>query len=506
MTLPLSNRQSAQYIETDVVLIGAGIMSATLALLLSELDPNLRTLIIERRPGSAEESSNPWNNAGTGHAGLCELNYSIEQPDGTVDVSKAANINEQFQLTRQLWAYLVEQGSLQNPQTFINSTPHMTFVTGEDHVAYLRARWDAMRDNPLFAAMRYSENQTEIAEWTPLLIAGRATETTVGCSYDPTGSDVDFGVLTKEYLRIVADRGNEVMYNFEVTDTASAGKSWLVKAKHTGGGHGLVVKAKKVFVGAGGYALHLLQRSGIPEANGYGLFPISGQFLTTSKRAVIAQHNAKVYGKASVGAPPMSVPHLDARVIDGEHYVLFGPFAGSSPKFLKHGSIFDLPLSLRTHNIVPMLQVARDNLPLVSYLASQILLSPTKQLAALQQFYPEADLADWTMVSAGQRAQIIKRDAAGRGTLQFGTELVVGAGGTISGLLGASPGASTAAPIMLGLLEKCFADQLDTWRPQLAKIMPTWGTSLANDPVLAAATMSRTAEVLGIQPPTPRHS
>ncbi|MDR2620290.1 MAG: malate dehydrogenase (quinone) [Propionibacteriaceae bacterium] len=504
MALTLPSRQGAQYLETDVVLVGAGIMSATLALLLSELDPGLKTLVIERRPGPAEESSNPWNNAGTGHAGLCELNYSIEQPDGSVDISKAVKINEQFQVTRQLWAYLIEQGILKDPKAFINPTPHLTFVTGADHVAYMRARWEAMQGNVLFDSMRYSENQSEIAEWSPLLIEGRDPAELVGCSYDATGTDVDFGALTKEYLRITTSRGGEVAYNFEVSDIKPAGAAWLIKGDHTGGGHGIVVKAKKVFIGAGGYALHLLQRAGVPEANGYGLFPISGQFLTTSKRSVVSRHDTKVYGKASVGAPPMSVPHLDARIIAGDKYVLFGPFAGSSPKFLKHGSLFDLPLSLRPHNILPMLEVAKDNLPLVKYLAGQILLPPNKQLEALQQFYPEADLADWTMVQAGQRAQIIKKDEHGHGTLQFGTELVVGAGGTISGLLGASPGASTAAPIMLGLLEKCFPERLDAWRPLLTKIVPTWGKNLVDDPALAASTRTRTAEALGITPPQSR--
>jgi malate dehydrogenase (quinone) len=504
MALTLPNRHGAQYIETDVVLVGAGIMSATLALLLSELDPGLKTLVIERRPGPAEESSNPWNNAGTGHAGLCELNYSVEQPDGSVDISKAIKINEQFQVTRQLWTYLVEQGVLKDPKTFINPTPHLTFVTGDDQVNYMRARWEAMHTNVLFDSMRYSESHPEITEGAPLLTAGRDAGVPVGCSYDQTGTDVDFGSLTRDYLRIVADRGGEVTYNFDVSDVKPAGENWLIKANHTGGGHGLVIKAKKVFIGAGGYALHLLQRSGIPEANGYGLFPISGQFLTTSKRAIIAQHDTKVYGKASVGAPPMSVPHLDARVIGGERYVLFGPFAGSSPKFLKTGSILDLPLSLRTHNIKPMLEVAKDNLSLVKYLVGQILLPPSKQLEALQQFYPEADLADWTMVQAGQRAQILKTDEHGHGTLQFGTELVVGGGGSIAGLLGASPGASTAAPIMLGLLEKCFPDRIDAWKPLLTKIVPTWGKNLSDDPTLAKATQARTAEALGIQPPLPR--
>ncbi|MDR0837544.1 MAG: malate dehydrogenase (quinone) [Propionibacteriaceae bacterium] len=502
MALSIAKRQASEFIETDVVCVGAGIMSATLALLLSELDPNLKVTVVERLEAPALESTGPWNNAGTGHAGLCELNYSVEQADGSVDISKAIKINEQFQISRQLWSYLVEQGQLSDTRAFINSTPHMVFVHGDDHVNYLRARRDAMAGQPLLASMSYSEDAAQIGQWSPLLIEGRKGNEPIAASYDPTGTDVNFGALTRSYLNTVTERGGDVIYNFDVTDLKPSGDGgWLLRAAHTGGGHGIIIKAAKVFIGAGGYALNLLQKAGLPEAQGYGLFPISGQFLTTSKRAIVARHSQKVYGKASVGAPPMSVPHLDARIIDGEKYVLFGPFAGSSPKFLKDGSLLDLPLSLRPHNILPMLEVAKDNLPLVKYLASQILLPPSAQEASLREFYPDADLADWKLLAAGQRAQIIKKDENGHGTLQFGTETIVGGGGSIAGLLGASPGASTAVPIMLGLLEKIFAERIDGWRDQLLKIVPTWGKSLNDDVALARATMTHTAEVLGITPP-----
>jgi malate dehydrogenase (quinone) len=350
--------------------------------------------------------------------------------------------------------------------------------------------------------MTYSEDATQIGEWSPLLIEGRKGSEPIAASYDPTGTDVNFGALTRSYLNTITARGGDVIYNFDITDLKPSGDGgWLLRAAHTGGGHGIVVKAAKVFIGAGGYALNLLQKAGLPEAQGYGLFPISGQFLTTSKRAIVQRHSQKVYGKASVGAPPMSVPHLDARIIDGEKFVLFGPFAGSSPKFLKDGSLLDLPLSLRPHNVLPMLEVAKDNLSLVKYLASQILLPPSAQESSLREFYPDADLTDWKLLTAGQRAQIIKKDENGHGTLQFGTETIVGGGGSIAGLLGASPGASTAVPIMLGLLEKIFADRIDGWRDKLTTIVPTWGKTLNDDPALAEATMTRTAEILGITPP-----
>jgi malate dehydrogenase (quinone) len=497
------NIVSPEVIEADVALVGAGIMSATLAWLLSELDPGLKIVLLEKEAGPATESSNPWNNAGTGHAGFCELNYSVEQPDGSVDVSKAVKINEQFQVSRQLWAYLVEHGVIADPKTFINSTPHMTFVYGENNVAYSRTRFAALSQNTLFGSMEYSEDRAQIEAWSPLLIEGREAGEPIAATFDPTGTDVNFGTLTKAYLKALQEKGGQVFYNLEVTDIKrGTNEAWFLRGKHTGGGKGKIVKAKKVFIGAGGYALHLLQKAGLPEVVGYGLFPISGQFLTTSNPAVVKRHHTKVYGKAAVGAPPMSVPHLDARVIDGEDYVLFGPFAGSSPKFLKEGSIFDLPGALRPHNILPMLEVAKDNLDLVKYLMQQIVLPPNKQLVELQAFYPEAELADWKMLTAGQRAQIIKRDAEGHGTLQFGTETIVGGEGTISGLLGASPGASTAVPIMLELLKKCFADQLDAWSGKLKEIIPTWGTELNKNPELAKETLTRTANVLQITPPT----
>ena len=493
---------SSEYRRCDVALVGAGIMSATLAAMLSRLDPGLRLMVVERRPRAAEESSDPWNNAGTGHAGMCELNYSVEQPDGSVNVSKAVSINEQFQLSRELWAYLVEQGVLPDPASFIAPTAHMSFVTGPAGVRYMDARWQALHANPLFSSMAYSEDPARIEGWAPLLIRGRAGSEPMACTWDPEGTDVNFGALTKQYLAWAQSRGAVLEYNHEVVGLKQDDDgSWLLHVEHTGGGGPQVIRAARCFIGAGGYSLPLLQKARVPQIEGYGLFPVSGQFLTTNSPDIVAAHATKVYGQAKVGAPPMSVPHLDARIIDGERWVLFGPFAGQSIKFLKNGSLFDEVRSLRRHNLVPLLQVAKDNVSLVKYLLQQIVLPPDKQLAELREFYPEARMGDWHMTTAGQRAQIIKVKN-GRGVLEFGTETIFAGHDTIAAVLGASPGASTAVPIILGVLERCFADRIDAWRPSLLEMIPTWGTPLSTDAALARATRARTAGILGIARPT----
>jgi malate dehydrogenase (quinone) len=260
-----------------------------------------------------------------------------------------------------------------------------------------------------------------------------------------------------------------------------------------------VVTARFVFVGAGGGALHLLQKAGIPEIAGFGGFPISGQFLRTSDPKLVAQHQAKVYGKAAVGAPPMSVPHLDTRVVDGQASLLFGPYAGFSPKFLKTGSWFDLPGSIRAGNLGPMLAVARDNFDLMKYLIGELLASRDKKFQALREFMPTARPEDWELITAGQRVQVMKKDAKKGGVLQFGTEVVAAEDGTIAGLLGASPGASTAVPIMVDLLKRCFPDRFDAWLPTLKELIPTVGTTLNDKPDEAHRVLASTAETLQLQ-------
>ncbi len=483
----------------DVLLIGGGIMSATLGTLLQEVQPDLKIALFERLSDVALESSNAWNNAGTGHAALCELNYMPESKDGSVDPAKAISINEQFQQSRQFWSSLVEAGVLDAPSTFINSTPHMTFVRGEKDVAYLKKRYEALKEEPLFAGIEYSEDSRVINTWAPLLMQKRRKGEPFAATRVPAGTDVDFGALTRQLLDRLAENGADVRTNTEVRSLKRLPDgTWRVKYRRTVGRTPGEIRAKFVFVGAGGWALKLLQRSGIPEISGYGVFPIGGQFLKTSNPAIVAQHKAKVYSQASVGAPPMSVPHLDTRVVDGEASLLFGPFATFSPKFLKTGSWFDIVGQVRPGNLGPMLKVAWDNPSLISYLVGELLKNHKKKVDSLRVFMPTAKDEDWQIIQAGQRAQVMKKDPDKGGILQFGTEVVTGADGTIAGLLGASPGASTAVSIMLGLLKTCFPDRIDAWEPRLRELIPSYGETLNARPEVARESLGETAGALAL--------
>jgi malate dehydrogenase (quinone) len=485
----------------DVVLIGGGIMSATLGTLIKQLQPDWSILIFERLSEVGQESSNPWNNAGTGHAALAELNYMPEAADGSLETSRAVNINEQFQVSRQFWASLVAQGVLPQPSTFINPTPHMTFVRGADNVDYLRRRYEILKDEPLFEGIEFSDDPRKIYEWAPLLVRGREKNEVIAATRVDGGTDVDFGSLTRQLIDYLTGAGAELRTDTEVKKLKKQKDgSWNVAVRDRIGGTPYSVKAKFVFVGAGGHALPLLQKSGIPEIKGFGGFPISGQFFRTDNPEVVAQHHAKVYGKASVGAPPMSVPHLDTRVVDGEASLLFGPYAGFSPKFLKTGSWLDLPASVRPHNLGPMLAVARDNVDLMKYLIGELLASKKKKLAALREFMPTADAGDWYLITAGQRVQVMKKDEKRGGVLQFGTEVITGGDGTIAGLLGASPGASTAVPIMVDLVKRCFPDEYPAWSAKLATLIPSFGTRLNDDRRVSDESLSRTATVLELVP------
>ena len=474
-------------------------MSATLGTLLSELEPSWSIRLFERLSQSALESSNPWNNAGTGHSALCELNYTPERADGSIDIASAVKVNEQFQVSRQFWAHLVDTGKLPSPEKFINPVPHMSFVWGETNVEYLRKRWEALKDHPLFEGMEFSDDASVIRSWSPLLIPGRLKAQPIAATRIAAGTDVDFGALTRMLLGLLKDRGAVLTPESKVTGLKKMRNGlWRITYRHEIGYTTFTVFARFVFVGAGGHALNLLQKSGITEIRGFGGFPVSGEFLRTDNPEIAAKHDAKVYGKASVGSPPMSVPHLDRRVVDGVPSLMFGPYAGFSPKFLKTGSWFDLFASIRWHNLVPMVAAGLGNLGLVRYLIGQLLARKETKFAALEDFFPDADPKDWYRITAGQRVQVIKKDKKKLGVLQFGTEVVAAADGSIAGLLGASPGASTAVPIMIGLVEKCFPASLEKWAPSLRAMVPSYGTLLSDDPTLADATMTRTAKVLGI--------
>ncbi len=486
--------------NVDVVLIGGGIMSATLGAMIKRLQPDWSILIFEQLSEVAQESSNPWNNAGTGHAALAELNYMPEAADGSLESSRAVNINEQFQVSRQFWSSLVKEGVLAHPSTFINPTPHMTFVRGEDNVDYLRRRWEILKDEPLFEGIEFSDDPKVIYQWAPLLMRERQKDEKIAATRITSGTDVDFGALTNELFDYLTSNGAELELETQVKKLRKQSDgSWNVTVRERVGNTPYTVNAKFVFVGAGGQALPLLQKSGIPEIKGFGGFPISGQFFRTDNPAVVAQHDAKVYGKAAVGAPPMSVPHLDTRVVDGQSSLLFGPYAGFSPKFLKKGSWLDLPASIRPHNIGPMLAVARDNFDLMKYLIGELLASRKKKLEALREFMPTAEAKDWYLITAGQRVQVMKKDAKKGGVLQFGTEVITAADGSIAGLLGASPGASTAVPIMIDLVKRCFPDEYPAWEKQLAKLIPSFGKKLNENKSEAEKTISATAKVLELE-------
>ena len=491
--------------KVDVLLIGGGIMSATLGVWLNELQPDWSMEMVERLDGVAQESSNGWNNAGTGHSALAELNYTPEDKNGNVEIPKAVEINEAFQISRQFWSWQVQQGVLKNPRSFINSTPHMSFVWGDDNIKFLKKRYEALQASPLFAGMQYSEDPAQIAKWVPLMMEGRDPNQKIAATWSPLGTDMNFGEITRQFVAHLQTTPKfDLKLSSEVQDiTRNADGSWRVSYKNLKDGTKTETDAKFVFIGAGGGALHLLQKSGIPEAKDYAAFPVGGSFLVTDNPAIAEQHLAKAYGKASVGAPPMSVPHLDTRVLDGKRVILFGPFATFSTKFLKEGSYLDLLTSTTTHNIWPMTRVGVREYPLVEYLAGQLMLSDDDRYNALKEYFPNAKKEDWRLWQAGQRVQIIKRDEDQGGVLKLGTEVVSSADNTIAGLLGASPGASTAAPIMLTVLQKVFKDKVATpaWQEKLHQIVPSYGTKLNDSPEAVAKEWAYTAGILQLTPP-----
>jgi len=490
--------------ETDVLLIGGGIMSATLGTWLQELEPDWSITMVERMESVAEESSNGWNNAGTGHAALMELNYTPQQADGSVSIDKAIEINDAFQISRQFWAHQVTRGVLKQPKTFINTVPHMSFVWGEENVNFLRARYAALQCSAQFRGMRYSEDAEQIKTWAPLVMEGRDPQQKVAATRTEVGTDVNYGEITRQLIGALKKRSNfSLQLNTVVRRfKRNADNSWTVTVAEAGNRHvRRTIRAKFIFIGAGGAALKLLQQTGIPQAKAYAGFPVGGQFLVCENPAVVNHHLAKVYGQASVGAPPMSVPHIDTRIIDGKRVVLFGPFATFSTRFLKNGSLWDLLSSTNTANIRPMLSVGLDNFDLVKYLVGQVMQKDKDRLAALQAYYPQAKKSDWRLWQAGQRVQIIKRDAQKGGVLRLGTEVVSDDEGTVAALLGASPGASTAAPIMLQLMEKVFKAKFASpaWQAKLRQVVPTYGRHMNYDPQIIQRTLAYTSEVLGLR-------
>jgi malate dehydrogenase (quinone) len=480
--------------KTDVVLVGAGIMSATLGALLRRLEPDWSITLVERLDGAAAESSAAWNNAGTGHSGLCELFYTPERPDGSIDVSKAVRVNEQFQVTRQFWAYAVENGILFDARSFLNPIPHVGFVRGAQRVDYLRRRREALAANPLFARTEFVAGADEFARRLPLMAAGRDFAEPVALDWAADGTDVDFGVLARQLIGYAVRGGATALFGHEVRNLrCQRDGGWTLTVRNRRTGENRKLKTKFVFVGAGGDALRLLQRSGIKEIRGFGGFPIGGQFLRSRHLAVVGAHRAKVYGLPAPGAPGITAPHLDARIVNGKTWLLFGPFASWSPRFLKQGRVSDLPRSVQANNLPSLLSVGVRQRKLVNYLVGQLRLSQPARLDALREFAPTATGSDWELVVAGQRVQVIRR-----GALEFDTTVCSAADGSIAGLLGASPGASTAVSAMLEVLERCFAERYQSWLPTLKEMVPSLGATLSREPALFEEVWSWGSKVLGL--------
>ncbi|SHM73442.1 malate dehydrogenase (quinone) [Gracilibacillus kekensis] len=486
--------------QTDVILIGAGIMSATLGSMLKELAPDWDITVFEKLGSAGEESSNEWNNAGTGHSALCELNYTKELPDGSIDISKALKVNEEFQVSKQFWAHLVNSNLISNPQDFIMPLPHMSLVQGQKNVNFLKNRFEALASNPLFKGMEYTEDTKELTEWMPLIMQERQQGVPIAATKIDSGTDVNFGALTRKLFEHLEEQNVNVQYKHQVDNlTQTSDGSWQVKVRNVDNGNVEQHTAKFVFLGAGGGSLHLLQKSGIPEGKHIGGFPVSGLFLSCNNPDVIEQHHAKVYGKAKVGAPPMSVPHLDTRFINNQKSLLFGPYAGFSPKFLKTGSMLDLISSVKPNNLFTMLSAGAKNMPLTKYLIEQVMSSKEQRMEELREFVPNAKSEDWDIVVAGQRVQVIKDTDDGKGTLQFGTEVVNSEDGSIAALLGASPGASTAVSVMLEVMENCFPDHIKEWEPKIKKMIPSYGVRLLDHPELIEEIHVTTSDTLGLE-------
>lgn len=489
--------------KVDVLLVGSGVMSTTLATLLNELDHSMSMMMVERLPSIASESTDAWNNAGTGHAGYCELNYTPVDHAGNVNISRALAINASFEVSLQLWSSLVEKKSLPAPTKFINKTPHLSFVWGEDNVEFLRQRYHLLKAHPLFKDMEFSDDTTQLTQWMPLIMAQRDTNEKVAATRVSYGTDIDFGSLTRELIKHLTHSENFTLnVSTEVTSLKQLDNGhWRVNMKDLNTKKHTKVEAKFVFLGAGGGALKLLQKSGIPESQGYGGFPVSGQWLVCNNPEVIKQHNSKVYGKAAIGAPPMSVPHLDTRIINGKPALLFGPYAGFTTKFLKKGSYLDLFKSVKPSNLKSLLGAGRHNMDLTRYLIGEALQKHATRVTTLREFYPQATDADWHLESAGKRVQIIKQCDEKGGKLEFGTEIVAAKDGSIAALLGASPGASVSVQAMINVIERCFSNQIKTeqWHRRIKSLIPSYGESLVDDSQLLEQVRSRTLQVLNLR-------
>ncbi len=463
----------------DAILVGAGIMSSTLAVLLHELDPDLRLLVVERLSSAGLESSCAKNNAGTGHAANCELNYTPIQEDGSINITKAFEINKSFEQSLEFWASLTEKGKL-IPKTFLNKLPHISLVFGDKDISLLKKRFSELSSHAAFAQMEFTQDHGELKDWIPLIMDGRKENEQIAATKIERGTDIDFGNLTRSYInQIEGAKSIEINYSTNVENLQQGREGDWYLSLEGGAKKNRIVRSKFVFLGAGGGTLTLLQKSGIPEGLSYAGFPVSGKWLICEGEKSTKTHNAKVYGNAAVGAPPMSVPHLDTRWIDGKRSLLFGPFAGFSSNFLKYGSKLDLFRSIKSTNLSSMLQAGLDNIDLGKYLLNQLIQTNEDRIETLKRFLPRVSPNDWKLSIAGQRVQIIKQTSKG-GVLKMGTEVVTSSDGSLAALLGASPGASTAVTIMIEVLNRCWHEKMKSskWENKMLELFPTIRTDI----------------------------
>ncbi len=463
----------------DVILVGAGIMSSTLAVLLHELEPDLRLLIVERLSSAGLESSCAKNNAGTGHAANCELNYTPIQEDGSLSTAKAFEINKSFEQSLEFWASLVEKGKL-IPKTFLNKLPHISLVFGDKDIFLLKKRFSELSSHAAFEQMEFTKDHGELKDWIPLIMDGRKQSEKIAATRIQRGVDIDFGNLTRSYInQIEGAQSIEINYSTNVENLQQDSEGDWYLSLEGEAKNNRIIRSKFVFLGAGGGTLTLLQKSGIPEGFLYAGFPVSGKWLICDEEKSTKIHNAKVYGNAAVGAPPMSVPHLDTRWIEGTRTLLFGPFAGFSSNFLKYGSKLDLFRSIKTTNLFSMLQAGFDNIDLGKYLLNQLIQTNEDRIKTLKRFLPLVSPNDWKLSVAGQRVQIIKQTPQG-GVLKMGTEIVTSSDGSLAALLGASPGASTAVTIMIEVLKRCWHEKMKSskWKNKMLELFPSIGTDI----------------------------
>lgn len=487
-------KHSSHLANPDVIIVGSGIMSANLAALLKRLDPALTLQVYEVTEELAQESSHGWNNAGTGHAGICELSYTPKrEADGSVNVAKAIGIFEQFEQSKQFWSYAVASGMVDRPKEFINPVAHLSFVHGQDQVDFLKARHAGMAAHHFFRGMEYTTDRATIASWAPLLMQDRPPGPVAATKMD-SGTDVNFGVISRKLLGWVERQpGCGIASHHRVVDLRKTAAGWDVTIKDLATGELRRNTAKFVFVGAGGGSLHLLQKAGLAESKGLGGFPIGGQWLVCENPAIVQQHQAKVYGQALDTAPTMAVPHLDTRVLDGKKTLLFGPFAAWTTKFLhRKGSWTDLPRSIRPDNLATLIKIGASNLGLIRYLIQQGTQSMADRMDVLHIFYPAAKAEDWKLIDAGIRVQAIKKTDGEAGIVHYGTEVITNPEKTISALLGASPGASVSVNIVLEVVKSCFPHLLasEVGRQRMTEMIPGWNLDLKlpqNEPQFRAA-------------------